>query len=742
MIQNHFQKIIMKIRKCIPPFLSIVVFLGHPLYASEEKDGHPELFDMNLETLLMVKVGPSADASEEGLSEVHVGGQIAKGGRLGFLGSKNVMNTPFSTINYTQEFVQNQHAASIGDVLQYDPSVRIARGFGNFQQAYIIRGLPIFSDDMLYNGLYGMLPRQYLSAELIERVEVFRGVNTFLNGAAPSVSGGLGGVVNVMPKRAPKYALTELTLGVESDMQTLAAFDMGRRFDDDRFGARVNVVNRSGDTAVEGESRDLRMATVGTDFRGKRIRVSVDFGFQEHRIKAATPSITIGSGLAIPEAPKAESKIAQSWTYSDEKDIFGTLRAEFDASDHMTLWLAGGLREGDEDSIYTVAVTVNSPDGEFTSNQFNVVHKDSVSIGEIGLRWKGDTESTQHKISLSANRYRNSSRNAYEYYAATTNNLYRVAELEISTSNDLEFSSGQMSNPLVTERREYTSFSVADEIALLEESVLVTLGARYQQMKMSTYNYDSGQEESDYNEGLVSPSVGIVYKFTANYSVYANYIEGVLKGDTVPSINNNNGEAVPNGGKVLQPYQSKQAELGLKYDKGPMGAMLGVYGISKPAPGFDPDNTFTITDRTDYSGVELSLYGEVKSGLKVLGGASILKSEDSGHRVLGVPEQLLNLGLEWDVSALSGLTLIANYMYTGFQFADVENTQRVPSWDRMDIGARYMMNISSSKQCVIRMRVENISNSNYWASVGGYPGAGYLVLGSPRTFYLNASIQF
>ena len=40
-----------------------------------------------------------------------------------------------------------------GDVLQNDSAVRVARGFGNYQQLYMVRGLPVYSDDMSYNGL-------------------------------------------------------------------------------------------------------------------------------------------------------------------------------------------------------------------------------------------------------------------------------------------------------------------------------------------------------------------------------------------------------------------------------------------------------------------------------------------------------------------------------------------------------------------------------------------------------------
>ena len=116
------------------------------------------------DTLDTVVVTASADASAQGVQSAYAGGQVARGGRVGIFGSMDIMNTPFSTTNYTQALIANQQAASIADVLQNDSAVRITRGFGNFQQVYIVRGLPIYSDDMSYNGLYGLLPRQYLAA--------------------------------------------------------------------------------------------------------------------------------------------------------------------------------------------------------------------------------------------------------------------------------------------------------------------------------------------------------------------------------------------------------------------------------------------------------------------------------------------------------------------------------------------------------------------------------------------------
>ena len=161
-----------------------------------------------------VVIHASADASAGGLKAPYAGGQVARGGRVGLLGSQDVMDTPLTITNYTSKLIQDQQAISLADVLQNDPAVRVTRGFGNFQQAYMVRGLVVYSDDIAYNGLYGLLPRQYLAAELVERVEVLRGASAFLNGAAPGGSG-LGGAVNVMPKRAANAPQAALTVGVD-----------------------------------------------------------------------------------------------------------------------------------------------------------------------------------------------------------------------------------------------------------------------------------------------------------------------------------------------------------------------------------------------------------------------------------------------------------------------------------------------------------------------------------------------
>ena len=133
----------------------------------------------------------------------------------------------------------------------------------------------------------------------------------------------------------------------------------------------------------------------------------------------------------------------------------------------------------------------------------------------------------------------------------------------------------------------------------------------------------------------------------------------------------------------------------------------------------------------------------------MLGGVTLLNARQKdtgsattdGRRVIGVPKAQGTLGLEWDVPGVRGLSLDARMITSGHSYADAANTLRVPGWTRLDVGARYITEVAG-RLLTLRARIDNVANRDYWASVGGWPGAGYLVLGNPRTFSLTASVDF
>ncbi|ELI1840839.1 TonB-dependent siderophore receptor [Vibrio fluvialis] len=679
--------------------------------------------------------------SQVDLGGDYQGGQVARSGRAGILGNQDFMDTPFSSSNYTSKLIEDQQAKSVGDVLKNDPTVRQAVGYGNFQELYMIRGFPVYSDDMTLNGVYGILPRQYVAAEMLERVEVFRGANSFVNGAAPGGSA-IGGSINLVPKRAGSEPLTRVTLGTQSGGQAYGAMDVARRFGDNQEnGVRVNVVARNGDDAVDDQETQLGVLSLGFDHQGENFRMSADLGYQDHHIDAPRPSVTPGS--AIPSLPSSEANYAQDWTYTDEKQLFGVVRGEYDFSSQTTGWIAGGMRRGKEHNL--LANPTADADGNLTAYLFENVREDTVMSGDTGVRHEFSTGSVGHTVVVSGSVYQSRSKNAYVMSSSTNvGSLYDYDSLDQFAGL---YYGGSLSDPKETERVTYSSAALADTLSLFDDQVKVMLGARLQRVETKSFDYNSGDESSSYGSTALTPSVGVVYQPMLDVSLYANYSEALLPGEIAPSTNN--GSDVANAGEVLKPNRSEQYEVGAKYDNGSYGAVVSLFQISKPSYMYDSNNSYTDNGEQRNRGIELSAFGEPIESVKVLAGVTLIDAEivksattaSEGKQAIGVPKVQANVNIEWATPFVEGLTLEGRTLYTGSQYASADNSLELPSWTRFDLGARYGMKLGDNA-LTLRARVDNVTDKSYWASAGGYPGSNYLVQGAPRTFVLSASYDF
>ena len=707
-------------------------YAGAPVYAQTEKNNNDDIEHITV------------DASQVELRDSFAGGQVSRGGRAGILGNLDMMDSPFASTNFTADIIREQQARSIADVLQNDPVVRVAKGFGNFQELYVMRGFPVYSDDMTYNGLYGVLPRQYVAAELSERVEVFRGASAFLNGAAPGGSG-LGGSVNIVPKRAGDDPLNRVTLGYESQGHWYGAADVSRRFGDDSqsTGVRANFVQRGGETSIDNQDRELSVAAIGIDHDSDNFRLSLDLGYQDHQVDSPRPAVTPGS--AIPEAPDSDTNFAQEWTYTNERQFFGAVRGEYDFTDNITAWAAYGFRSGEEDNVFANPRQAEA-NGDFSAYRFDNVRNDEIRSGEVGLNIEFKTASVGHTIITSASTFSLESENAYAFsdFSGFAGNIYNPVT---ATMPDADFFiGGDLSNPLITEKTDLSSFALADMISFNDGKTLLTLGGRVQNIETRTFDYNTGDELSGYDESQFTPVVGIVYKSSEQVSYYANYIEGLLPGEVAPA--SSGGEPIENAGEAFDPYSAEQIEVGVKYDAGQYGGSLSVFNTSKQS-SIIKDNVFSTDGEQQNQGLELSVFGMPTSNLRVLGGftwldAEMTKTQDGtldGKTAIGVPDLQANINIEWDVDALPGLTVDARAAYTSKQYASADNSLEVDASNRFDLGVRYSF-FAGMTDITLRARVDNVFDNNYWASVGGFPGSNYLVLSEPRTFRLSASFNF
>jgi len=212
------------------------------------------------------------------LPQPYAGGQTARGGRLGMLGNQDVMDTPFSTSNYTAQRIKDQQAVTLAEVLNADPSTRFTGQIGGVTDSFMIRGLPINEgnvSEVAFNGVYGVSPNYHLFTEYIDRVEVLKGPAAMLYGMSPN--SGVGGVVNLVPKRAGLDDLTRFTLDYASDAQVGGAVDVSRRWGEAKeWGIRFNGLHRQGPTPLDNQKSRAEVAALSLDYHGDRLRASLD----------------------------------------------------------------------------------------------------------------------------------------------------------------------------------------------------------------------------------------------------------------------------------------------------------------------------------------------------------------------------------------------------------------------------------------------------------------------------------
>jgi iron complex outermembrane receptor protein len=666
--------------------------------------------------------------------EVYAGGQVARKGSQGLLGSKDFMETPFSMTTYTSEVVKNQQARTLGDLVASDPSVRVTNPAGGRYEQFTIRGLSLFNSDVSYNGLYGVLPTYTIDMEMADRVDILKGPSELINGISPR--GSVGGGINVVPKRATDTPITSLTANYASNNQIGGAVDIGRRFgEDDKFGIRFNGVKQSGDTEWDHQSVDRDMAVLGLDFRGDRLRLSTDVGHTERDTDAPQERVTVGANAQVPHASDVSRNYAQPWSKARTKDTFGMVNGEFDVSDSVMLYGGVGARKSNHDFLRH-AVSITNDAGDFSVLPRDFTRDENVRTANVGVRNWFHTGPVSHEVNLAASYFYMDFENGGARYAASPSNLYDPVETPTPVRPTRQ-------DPEVYTENRFSGVALSDTLGFFDDRVLLTLGARWQRVKVDDWS-DNIKGNTAYDEEKVSPSGGILFKATDKLSLYANYMEGLSQGKIAPSTSVNEDEIFP-------PFISRQVEVGAKYDAGPFAVTAAVFRIKQPAYETNAiTRVFGPNGKRENTGVEVSMFGEPLNGVRLLGGVMYIDSELTnttngtfdGNRAPATPKYNVNVGAEYDVRSVEGLTLTSRAIYSSSQYLDQSNVKEIDAWTRMDVGARYAFKVDE-KNITLRANVENVADKRYWSSAGASddsePG---LTLSTPRTYLLSATVDF
>lgn len=661
------------------------------------------------------------------------GGQVATGARMGMLGNRPVLDTPLSVTSFTAQNIEDNQSRSVADVIADDPAVSMASARSNINEDLTIRGFSFPSGDAAFNGMFGLLPFWRVPVEAAERVEVLRGPSAALYGMSPS--GGVGGVVNLVPKRAGKRPLSRVTLSATSDSTLGAHADIGRRFGvDNAFGLRLNAAHRQGDTAIRDQSTRNTLGALGLDLQQPRWRASADLQWNKERIDNVVRQIQPDAALTeLPRAPDARIAYpGMGWT--DGHSSMVLLKGEYDITDQISAYAGWGKRAQRWGAVAFNPRVTNVAGDYVYQGGWQRMNVDDNSA-EAGLRGKFRTGAVGHDITLGMTQLRREQTlGFYTGFAPGSANIY-------TGNNAIAPSIDGIDNPLLPWREEkFSSLALSDTLSLMDERLLLTLGLRRQRVQAQNYATFTGVPSGPYyDKTATTPFAGVVFKLQPQTSLYASYVEGLSRGDTAPVDPN-----LSNPGEMLPPSKTKQKEVGLKMELGRTLATVGLFEITRPSSGIS-GNTFGLFGQQRNRGLEATLAGEAVPGLRLIGGmaytdATLTKATDAamqGKKAVGVPKWQMNLGAQWDTPWLPGLTLNGRLIHTGKAQANRANTLQLPSWQRLDAGLRYSTRIGG-KETVLRLNVENLLGKNYW----GISSAGFMFVGTPRTFSLSAGIDF
>lgn len=693
----------------------------------------------NQEETLVVQATKESDfkAGGEDLVPAYLDGQIAHGGRLGMLGEQKAMDVPFNVVGYTAKLVQDQQAKTIADVISNDAGVQAVQGYGNFAETYRIRGFQLDGEDMTMGGLSGVVPRQVMDTQMLERVEVFKGANALLNGVATS---GVGGMINLEPKRAEETPTTQVGIDYTSDSQVGGKLDVGRRFgDDNQFGARVNLVHREGEAAVNDDKRRTTLASVGLDYRGDRFRTSLDFGYQKKTFHGGTMGVNISGVDFIPAVPDPTKNYSQKWGYSDIENEFGMVKAEYDLTQRWKIYTGLGAQHAHETGLYSAPKLINA-NGDATVGRLDTNRIIDAFSGMAGISGEFNTWDVSHKVNLGYSAQIKRDKTAWRMSANNpTTNIYDNHDVAVP---DNAYFGGNYSDPLTTARNRTQGWLFSDTLGFFSDRVLFTAAARHQKVVVRNYSNATGLEDtsSRYTQSRWMPTFGLVYKPWEEVSLYANHTEALQPGSNAP-------KEATNFGQSTGIARSKQNEVGVKVDFERVGGSLALFEIKKPSAMLNSENYYALDGEQRNRGVELNVFGEPMLGLRLNGSTTWLSPEltktkngtNDGKDAIGVSNFYMVMGAEYDIQPVEGLTATARVRHTGSQFADAANTKKLDSYTTLDLGVRYRMRMNADQNTLVwRVGVDNVTNEKYWSSVES--NGTYIFQGQSRT--LKASLTY
>lgn len=663
---------------------------------------------------------------------------------VGPLGNKAWVDTPYSTTTVTKEMIENQQAQSVSELLKYSPSTQMqARGGMDVgrPQSRGMQGSVVANSRL--DGL-NIVSTTAFPVEMLERLDVLNSLTGALYGPASPA-----GQFNFVAKRPTEETLRKVTLGYQSRSAFTGHVDLGGHIDDDnRFGYRVNVLNQEGEGNLDDSTLRRKLLSVALDWNIQPgTQLQLDASHYEFIQKGYPGSFSYGPNIKLPSAPDPKDKnLALSTAGNDLTTDTVSTRLIHYLNDDWSVTAGVGWQQADR-AMRNVSSKIINNQGDISrslkdstaAGRFRVLSNTATLSGHV------DTGSVGHDIALSTTGYvwsLYSAKGTGPSYSWDTTNMYHPSEMYEKGDGKIITGGDRYKSSVNTQQ----SITLGDTVTFTPKwSAMFYLSQSW----IQSQNYNkSGHKTGQIDENGLSPNAALMYKITPNVMAYVSYAESLEQGGTAPTNSD-----VKNAGQTLDPYRSKQYEMGLKADVSGMNLGAALFRLERPFAYVDPgDNVYKEQGNQVNNGLELTASGNVWQGLNIYSGVTLLdpKLKDtvsdttSDKRVVGVPKVQANMLAEYSLPSMPEWVYSANVHYTGKRAANDTNTAWASSYTTWDLGTRYTTKISNVPT-TFRVVVNNVFDKHYWASI--FPSGTDGDNGSPSAFIgsgreVRASVTF
>ena len=658
---------------------------------------------------------------------------------VGPLGNRNVLDTPFSITSVPQDMMENLQLKTVNDTLRYLPSVEIRNQQGfevSRPQARGFQGTVVQNTRM--DGL-SIIGTTAIPAENLAGIQVLNGLAGSLYGPATPA-----GVFNYVLKRPTDTPYASYTQGFDSTSVFTESVDVGGRTPDGKVGYRFNVVHGEGESWAPESSTNRTLASGALDFYlGNRTVVETNFSHYETNITGLPGSIVYFGkpNIVLPAAvDPTKLGLGQPGAGTDLITNTGLVKLKHEFNNDWNFEI-GGLYQDAVRNLFGITNTFVDNNGNFTvTKNFNAVPHFTIASNTASLNGKFDLFGFRNEVTIGTNGFFNGQ---YSYVNSIAQNLSGVSNLAdpivFTNLPPVPNNGGQFKSAILQNQTIITgdTFHFNDQWAV--QSVLSTSFLHSQ-----SWNAAGGVTSNNSADGVVSPTVSLIYKPTEKITTYATWANSVEQSDQAPA-------GTANANAFLAPYHDEEYEVGVKYAVTPrLLATFALFHMTRPlAETVAATNVFQVVGTQRNNGAELFLQGEVVQDLSVFGGISYIDARllntgvasTDGRLVVGVPLFKTDVALDYHPAAWLGFALTGGVHAEGERAATNLNNSFAPSYATFDAGIRFSKTVD--KHIVTtRFQVLNIGNTFYYSSIAdgnivGSPGANTAYLGTPRTYLLS-----